>query len=72
MYTIRRDPNDELLMETALSLLTLTLISLDRLAVQTRIGELGGVQMAVAAIRRHAKNGIIAARTSRLIGSLCF
>lgn len=70
VHAIRRDPDDALLLETALSLLTL--ISLDRPAVQTKIGQLGGVHVAVAAIRRHAKNPVIAARASALIRSLCF
>lgn len=70
VHTIRRDPDDELLVETALSLLTL--ISMHRMEVQLRIGQFGGVQVAIASIRRHARHAGIVSKAGALVRELCF
>lgn len=67
--SIRRDPDDFLLLEAALSLLTL--LALHRGDIQARIGELGGVQIAIAAIKRHSNNSAIAVRGCALVRCLC-
>lgn len=70
LHTIRRDPDEELLVETALSLLTL--VSMHRAEVQRRIGELGGIRVAIAAMRRHHNNCAVITKACGLIRGLCF
>lgn len=70
IHTIRRDPDDELLVETALSLLTL--VSMGRREVQRRIGLVGGIQVAIAAMRKHHTNCAVIAKACGLIRGLCF
>lgn len=70
VHTIRRDPDDDLLVESAISLLTL--ISMNRSDVQLRIGEVGGVQVAIASMRRHSKNAAIVSKAGALVRALCF
>lgn len=69
VHTVRRDPNDTHLLEVALSLLTL--IALHRGDVQKRIVDLGGIHVAIAAIRRHEKCPTLVAKACALIRCLC-
>lgn len=69
VHTMRRDPDDCLLLETCLSLLTR--LSLRRSEVQLKLGDLGGIQVAIAAIKRHRKSKSLIARGCSLIRCLC-
>ncbi|PXF50101.1 Protein aardvark [Gracilariopsis chorda] len=69
IHAMRRDPNDAMLLETALSVLTL--IALHNVQVQHTIGHFGGIQVAVAAIKRHPKHPAVATKASALIRCLC-
>lgn len=69
IHAMRRDPNDPMLLETSLSVLTL--IALHNMDVQRRIGQFGGIQVAVAAIKRHPKHPAVATKASALIRCLC-
>lgn len=69
VHAIRRDPDDDHLLETGISLLTL--VSLNRGSMQLRVGELGGVYVAIAAIRRHPKSPSLVAKACALIRCLC-
>lgn len=69
IHTIRRDPDDTLLLETCLSLLTR--LSLNRGEVQAKIGQLGGVHVAIASIKRHPKSKPVVSSASALIRCLC-
>lgn len=70
VHAMRRDPDDDHLLETGMSLLTL--VALHRASIQLRIGELGGIHVAVAAIRRHSKSPSLVAKACALIRCLCF
>lgn len=69
VHAIRRDPDDDHLLETGISLLTL--VSLNRGSMQLRVGELGGIHVAIAAIRRHPKSPSLVAKACALIRCLC-
>lgn len=70
IHSIRRDPDDELLVETALSLLTF--VSMHRPEIQQKIGHLGGIHVAIAAMRRHSSSSAVIAKACALIRGLCF
>jgi len=69
VHAMRRAPDDLHLLETALSLLTL--ISLHRSEAQTRIGELGGLAVAIAATRRHPSSRSLVSNACALVRCLC-
>lgn len=70
VHSIRRDPDDALLVETAISLLTL--VAMHRSEVQLRVGDVRGVQVAIAAMKRHSKHAGIVAKVCALVRALCF
>ncbi|KAI0560229.1 Armadillo-like helical domain containing protein [Gracilaria domingensis] len=69
IHAMRRDPDDAMLLVTSLSVLTL--IALHNVQVQHKIGLFGGIQVAVAAIKRHPKHAAVAAKSCALIRCLC-
>eukprot|EP00178_Gracilaria_changii_P006796 TRINITY_DN220_c0_g1_i1.p1 TRINITY_DN220_c0_g1~~TRINITY_DN220_c0_g1_i1.p1 ORF type:complete len:777 (-),score=145.31 TRINITY_DN220_c0_g1_i1:4513-6843(-) len=69
IHAMRRDPDDAMLLETSLSVLTL--IALNNVQVQHKIGLFGGIQVAVAAIKRHPKHAAVATKSCALIRCLC-
>lgn len=69
LHTMRRDPDDPLLLDTCLSLLTL--VALHRGEVQARLGELDTIRVAIAAISKHPESVSIAAKACALIRCLC-
>lgn len=70
LHAMRRDPGDCLLLETAMSLLTL--LALHMSEAQFRIGTLGGIQIAIAGMKRHPQNSVLATKACALIRCLCF
>lgn len=69
IHTIRRDPDDTLLLETCLSLLTR--VALNRGELQARIGQLGGIHVAIASMKRHPKSKPIVSNGSSFVRCLC-
>lgn len=69
IHAMRRDPDNVHLLEVGLSLLTR--LCMHRSSMQLRIGELGGVQVAMAAMKRHNEVPTLIERACSLIRWLC-
>lgn len=70
VHVMRRDPDDSLLLEACLSLLTR--LAMGRGQVQVKLGCLGAIQVAIAAIRKHINAEGLVARGCSLIRCLCY